>query len=143
MYQGMVELTCKDILEKEFSIDTRGYRPQEVDSFLDQIIKDYKAKDDIISGLEDEKKNLVDENIALKEEIRILNMKLEDLLKEIQKPEFLAENTDDKGPASIYPWYSTTSNYNSRVNQYGSTCYITNNNFDNSVMLHKELLKGV
>ena len=79
MYQGMVELTCKDILEKEFSIDTRGYRPQEVDSFLDQVIKDYRTMDDIISGLSEEKKNLVEENIALKEEIRILNMKLETL----------------------------------------------------------------
>lgn len=45
--------------------------------------------------------------------------------------EFLAENTDDKGPSSIYPWYSATLNYNSRVNQYGSTCHITNNNFNN------------
>ena len=28
-------LTEKDILEKDFKIDTRGYRPQEVDKFLD------------------------------------------------------------------------------------------------------------
>ena len=79
MYQGKVELTSKDILEKEFSIDTRGYRPQEVDSFLDQIIKDYKAYDEFINKLEDDKKTLSDENIALKQEIRSLNMKLDTL----------------------------------------------------------------
>ena len=28
-------------MEKEFKIDARGYRPQEVDNFLDIIIKDY------------------------------------------------------------------------------------------------------
>ena len=42
MYQDRILLTCKDILEKEFKIDTRGYRPQEVDKFLDAIIRDYE-----------------------------------------------------------------------------------------------------
>ena len=81
MYQDRVELTGKDILEKEFNIDTRGYRPQEVDSFLDQIIKDYNVMNEIILKLEKEKKDLTNENIALMQEIRNLNMKL-DTLKE-------------------------------------------------------------
>ena len=34
MYQDRILLTGKDILEKEFKVDTRGYRPQEVDKFL-------------------------------------------------------------------------------------------------------------
>ena len=42
MYQERIMLTPKDILEKEFKIDTRGYRPQEVDKFLDTIISDYE-----------------------------------------------------------------------------------------------------
>ena len=42
MYQEGVLLTVKDILDKEFKIDTRGYRPQEVDKFLDLIIKYYE-----------------------------------------------------------------------------------------------------
>ena len=79
MYQDRVELTSKDILNKEFSIDTRGYRPQEVDSFLDQIIKDYKTMGSIIDELVDAKERLNDENLSLKEEIRNLNMKLETL----------------------------------------------------------------
>ena len=31
MYQDRIVLSSRDILEKEFKIDTRGYRPQEVD----------------------------------------------------------------------------------------------------------------
>ena len=79
MYQGRVELTSKDILEKEFSVDTRGYRPQEVDGFLDLVIKDYKAMNDIIFKLEEDRKQLTDENMSLKQEIRNLNMKLDAL----------------------------------------------------------------
>lgn len=81
MYQGRVELTGKDIFDKDFSIDTRGYRPQEVDDYLDIIIKDYKTMNNIIDQLEDDKKVLTDENLALKQEIRTLKMKL-DALKE-------------------------------------------------------------
>ena len=35
MYGENISLTPQDILDKEFKIDTRGYRPQEVDKFLD------------------------------------------------------------------------------------------------------------
>ncbi|MBR1377404.1 MAG: DivIVA domain-containing protein [Bacilli bacterium] len=79
MYRGKVQLTSKEILEKDFMIDTRGYRLQEVDEFLDQVIKDYNAMNEIIDELEDDKKVLSDENIALKQEIRSLKMKLDAL----------------------------------------------------------------
>ena len=36
-----ISLTPQDILDKEFKIDTRGFRPQEVDKFLDMVIRDY------------------------------------------------------------------------------------------------------
>lgn len=77
MYQEGVLLTVKDILDKEFKIDTRGYRPQEVDKFLDLIIKDYEEFSNIISSLENEKKELIDDNIKLKQEVRNLRTKLE------------------------------------------------------------------
>ncbi len=77
MYQEGVLLTVKDILDKEFKIDTRGYRPQEVDKFLDLIIKDYEEFSNIISSLESEKKELIDDNIKLKQEVRNLRTKLE------------------------------------------------------------------
>ena len=77
MYQERIVLTCKDILEKEFKIDTKGYRPQEVDKFLDTIIRDYEEFTIIIRETENEKKELIEDNIKLKQEIRNLRTKLE------------------------------------------------------------------
>lgn len=77
MYNDRITLTMQDILEKEFKIDARGYRPQEVDKFLDVIIKDYNEYNNIIRSLEKERKNLVDENIALKNEVRNLKSSIE------------------------------------------------------------------
>lgn len=81
MYQDRILLTCKDILEKEFKIDTRGYRPQEVDKFLDVIIRDYEEFLNIIKEVENDKKELIEDNIKLKQEIRNLRTKL-DVLKD-------------------------------------------------------------
>ncbi len=77
MYQDRIVLTSRDILEKDFKIDTRGYRPQEVDKYLDIIIKDYDEMNSIIRDLEREKKQLIEDNIQLKQEIRNLKTKLE------------------------------------------------------------------
>lgn len=77
MYQDRIVLTSRDILEKEFKIDTRGYRPQEVDRFLDMIIKDYEEMNAIIRDLEREKKQLIEDNILLKQEIRNLKTKID------------------------------------------------------------------
>ena len=77
MYQERILLTVQDILDKEFKIDTRGYRPQEVDKFLDVIIRDYKEMSSIIRELENDKKSLVDDNIRLKQEVRNLKTKLD------------------------------------------------------------------
>lgn len=85
MFQDRILLTGKDILEKEFKIDTRGYRPQEVDKFLDAIIRDYEEFLCIIREIENDKKDLIDENIKLKQEIRNLRTKIE----------VLRENNDD------------------------------------------------
>ncbi len=46
------------ILEKEFKVDTRGYRPQEVDKFLDIVIRDYEEFYTIIKEIENEKKKI-------------------------------------------------------------------------------------
>lgn len=77
MYQDRVVLTSRDILEKEFKIDTRGYRPQEVDAFLDTIIKDYDEMKSMIRELERDKKQLIEDNISLKQDIRNLKTKIE------------------------------------------------------------------
>lgn len=74
-------LTVKDIFEKEFKVDTRGYRPQEVDKFLDVVMRDYEEFIAINKELSNEIKDLTNDNIKLKQEIRSLKMKL-DILKE-------------------------------------------------------------
>ncbi len=77
MYQDRIVLTEKDILEKEFKVDTRGYRPQEVDKFLDIIMHDYSEFRSYIKELENDKKELIEDNIRLKQEIRNLKTKLD------------------------------------------------------------------
>ncbi len=77
MYQEGILLTPKDILEKEFKIDTRGFRMQEVDRFLDEIISDYENWKKLVNNLEAEKANLLNENLRLKQEIRQLGIKLD------------------------------------------------------------------
>ena len=52
MFQDKITLTPQDILEKEFKIDTRGYRLKEVDQFLDDVIGDYEQFIDIIKKLQ-------------------------------------------------------------------------------------------
>jgi DivIVA domain-containing protein len=72
MLYDKITLSPKEILEKEFPIDTRGYRPQEVDKYLDIIIKDYSNFIAIIKQKEAEQKELIDENLRLKQENRVL-----------------------------------------------------------------------
>jgi len=60
----------QDILEKNFKIDTRGYRLKEVDQFLDDIIGDYEQFLEIINNLEKEKADLLAEVMNLKQELR-------------------------------------------------------------------------
>ena len=77
MYQDKIALTMQEILEKEFKVDTRGYRMQEVDQFLDIIIRDYNEYNNIIKGLIEKNKELVDENTSLKQEMRNLKQNIE------------------------------------------------------------------
>ena len=72
-----ITLTMQDILEKEFKIDARGYRLQELDKFLDIIIKDYNEYNNIIRNLEKDKKTLLEENQALRNEVRNLKSSIE------------------------------------------------------------------
>ena len=70
MYQNKIKLMPQDILEKNFKIDTRGYRLKEVDQFLDDIIGDYEQFLEIINNLEKEKADLLSEIMQLKQELR-------------------------------------------------------------------------
>lgn len=77
MYQNKITLMPQDILEKDFKIDTRGYRLKEVDQFLDIIIGDYEQFFNIINGLEKEKADLLAEIMSLKQELRNSKLSME------------------------------------------------------------------
>ena len=68
MLSDKMKLTAKDILEKEFKTGVRGYKPEEVDKFLDLIIKDYET-------LHQEIEELQQENMRLKKIITLLKNK--------------------------------------------------------------------
>lgn len=72
MYNERIILTPQDILEKDFKIDARGFRPQEVDKFLDMVIKDYTEFNAQLKKLSKENQALVDENNHLRAEVRKL-----------------------------------------------------------------------
>ena len=70
MLNDKISLTPQDILDKEFKIDARGYRPQEVDKFLDLIISDYNEFINEIKRLRKDVTLLTDDNTKLKNELR-------------------------------------------------------------------------
>ena len=72
MYNEKIFLTPQEILEKEFKIDAKGYRPQEVDKFLDMVIRDYTEFSNIINKLKNDNKYLAEDNAKLKSEYRKL-----------------------------------------------------------------------
>ena len=76
MYNDKIYLTPQEILDKEFKIDARGYRPQEVDKYLDMVIRDYTEFINIIKRNEKEMKDLREDNAKLKAEIRSLREQL-------------------------------------------------------------------
>ena len=77
MYEEKQFLTAREILEKDFKIDARGYRPQEVDQFLDLVIKDYVEFDTLKKKLINEIRALETENSKLKAEVRNLKASLD------------------------------------------------------------------
>ena len=77
MYQNKIKFMPQDILEKNFKIDTRGYRLKEVDQFLDDIIGDYEQFLEIINNLEKEKADLLAEIMNLKQELRNSKLNVE------------------------------------------------------------------
>ena len=77
MYNEKILLTAQDILNKDFKIDARGYRPQEVDKFLDMIMADYTEFTAIIKKQDKEIRALTEDNIKLKQKYNKLRSRLE------------------------------------------------------------------
>lgn len=93
MYQNKITLTPQDILEKDFKIDTRGYRLKEVDQFLDIIIGDYEQFFKILRNNDKEKEELLDEITRLKQEIRNLKMNIEIAKSNNEEPNYQIRET--------------------------------------------------
>ncbi len=65
-----VVLTPETLLNWDFKIDARGYRPQEVDKALDIVISDYKAYDRKVKELNEKIALLNEEILDLKHQLR-------------------------------------------------------------------------
>ena len=84
-----MKLTPVDITNKEFRKMLRGYDPEEVDEFLDQVVEDYEE--------------LFKENSLLKEKINTMNDKIDHYSKiesTIQNTLLLAQNAAEQAKAS-------------------------------------------
>ena len=77
MNRNLINLTPEEILNKEFRVDTKGYRLKEVDQFLDEIIADYQTFNKIILDLQKEKEEQAETILNLKQEIRDLRTSVE------------------------------------------------------------------
>lgn len=58
-----IKFSPKDIFEQDFKTSMRGYSKEEVDEFLDDVIRDYEAYEELV-------KTLREENSKLKEELK-------------------------------------------------------------------------
>ncbi len=58
MENNSIKFTPKDILQKEFRQKMRGYDPNDVDSFLDDVIKDYETYGKEVQALQDDNDRL-------------------------------------------------------------------------------------
>ena len=72
MSETTLKLSAKDIFEKEFEKSVRGFKPIEVDSFLDDVISDYQKMSDMNNNL----KRLEEENARLKKEVEDFSIRV-------------------------------------------------------------------
>ena len=70
-------LSSDDIVNKEFSLQYKGYVPQEVDEFLDVVLKNYEVIEEIRDYYETQNKALQKTNSILRSKIDDLETKLE------------------------------------------------------------------
>ena len=64
-----IQLSPKRIVAKEFKIDFKGYNAEEVDHFLDMVVKDYEAFANLLNASYDANEELEAQNAKLKEKI--------------------------------------------------------------------------
>ncbi len=67
--QNHLKLSAEKIFNKDFSIDFKGYSPQEIDEYLDVIIKDYQIAEKVLDEMFDENRRLKYQVATLEAEI--------------------------------------------------------------------------
>lgn len=75
--QKKLTLSSEEILNKDFSLQYKGYVPQEVDTFLDEVLKNYEIIEEIRDYYETQNKALQKTNSILRSKIDELETKLE------------------------------------------------------------------
>lgn len=85
--QNLLKLSAEEIYNKNFSIDFKGYAPEEIDQFLDVVIKDYQ----IVEKMVDE---MFNENKRLKYQIATLEAEIIELKANVKVEESEPQNLD-------------------------------------------------
>ena len=75
--QKKLTLSSDEIVNKEFSLQYKGYVPQEVDVFLDEVVKNYEIIEEIRDYYETQNKALQKTNSVLRSKIDDLETRLE------------------------------------------------------------------
>ena len=75
--QKKLTLSSDEIINKEFSLQYKGYVPQEVDAFLDEVVKNYEIIEEIRDYYETQNKALQKTNSILRSKIDDLETRLE------------------------------------------------------------------
>ena len=75
--QKKLTLSSDEIINKEFSLQYKGYVPQEVDVFLDEVVKNYEIIEEIRDYYETQNKALQKTNSILRSKIDDLETRLE------------------------------------------------------------------
>lgn len=82
------ELTVKEILDKQFNVDFKGYNAKEVDEFLDLVINDYQLYDEKI-------KECTNTLLKYENTIESLKNQIADLQTRLNCKEEVSENTSN------------------------------------------------
>jgi DivIVA domain-containing protein len=90
-----IRITVKDILEKNFKMSLKGYNPDEVDKFLDDIIQDYEVFEQKIESMENEiqqlkkdKRNLSTQESRPSQPVGVTNYDLLQRISNLEKEVF-------------------------------------------------------
>lgn len=120
-----VKLTINDIYNRRFEKDVKGYNPDEVDAFLDEIIKDYDAYEKALASLEDEVAKLNKELSSKTNDVSTLAKRAMDAESKAKELEIANASLSSK-VAGIRPGDTITSEnleYIQRIRDYETFLY--------------------